>query len=118
LSGVNTEHVLASFAVVPSGAKLKATLTAPSPYDRETGLRFRAYRDTDWPQFNRLQLCTEKIRLAQQTNPVSFRQVNGKWQADLQMEVASIEEKDEDGSSSKKGKDSSETPRNHYWYFV
>ena len=123
LSGVNTEYVMASFAVTTYGAKLKATLSSKAPYDREQGLRFRAYRDTEWRQFNKLQLCTEKIRLAKESVPVTFREVNGKWQADLNLELANImdEEDEEEGQTAEhpaKERKLKESPRNHYWYFV
>ena len=115
LSGVHTEIVLGSFAVTPGGSRLKVRFTSPTPYDMESSLRLRMYRDTEWPEFSRRQLCTEKVQLAKQSAPLNFREVNGKWQADVSMEIHNILAESDDPQRERK---LSDNPRNHYWYFV
>lgn len=108
LSGVNTEYVVTSFAIAPVGAKVKFTLTSPIPYDREVDLSFRIYRDDQWPKFNKLQLCTDKVRLAHKTFHIQFTERNGNWQSETRFEIT--EEDTYQGEKLSK--------RNHYWYFV
>lgn len=125
LSGVNTEVLLASFAVSGYGAKLEGTLVADHMYENERGLQIRAYRDTDWPAFRKATLCTEKIKLAQRTLPVSFRQSeeegegpNKEWQANLYMQLANIGYVLDNSNNSMEEQKKQAQARNHYWYFV
>ena len=75
------------------------------------------YRDTEWPSFHRRQLCTEKVRLAKQSAPITFRQVNGKWEADVNLEIHNILGESH-AEYSQKEQELAENPRNHYWYFA
>jgi hypothetical protein len=115
LSGVNTEIVLASFALLPSGGRFEATLIAAHMYENERSLMVRAYRDTEWRKFLKEPLCTGKTKLAKETRSVTFRQINGKWQADIDMQLGDLERTPTDDPMERKLQ---KNARNHYWYFV
>lgn len=118
LSGVNTEVLLASFAVLPhSGAMVEATFSAPDRYESSQQLHVRAYRDTEWPAFLKEPLCTGKTELAKQSVPIRMAESeSGKWTFFLGMEIANVETTVP--TDDPKERKLVENPRNHYWYFV
>lgn len=105
LDGVHTEHVLTKFAVVPAGGRVTTTFTTKKPYPNDQHVKFRLYKDDDWPKFERATTCREKVLLAQQTNDLDFeRQDEGRFEA----KVLILMFNDKHGDSK----------RPHYWYFV
>ena len=89
LSGVNTEHVLASFAVGKNGGRVTIRIGSEEPYENEQAIKFHIYKEKDWPKFQKATLCTEKVRLAHKTFDLKFLMKGtgalapkgGKWQA-------------------------------------
>ncbi len=106
LSGVNTEHVLTTFAVMPEGGRVEVRLSAKHGYDQSNPLLFRLFRDTDWPAYLRAMTCNEKKKYAMLSHPIVWEHNSEKsvWEATVSTFILN----DMDGSSK----------RNHYWYFV
>jgi Rhodopsin-like GPCR transmembrane domain len=117
LSGVRTEVVLASFSVLPAGARFDLTLTTPTMYENELPVRLHAYRDTEWNAFLKEPLCSNKIRLAKLTHAVAFQldERSKLYMANVTMEISNIRRTANDPIETKLKE---EEPRNHYWYFV
>lgn len=108
LNGRQTEYVLGSFAVIPSGARIDLSMEAQGRYEGAENIRFRAYRDTEWDRYQKLTLCTEKVELAQYLTSFTFMDKHdGTYQVHAKI---NIEEK-HPGTKEK-------AKRNHYWYFV
>ena len=105
LSGLKSDYLLTSFAVVPEGARVQLTMTASSIYEQERFLKLRLYKDTEWAKFQGLQTCTDKIRLAQQSLQVGFDWTESQWKTEV-MQALIINSRD------------GETNRPHYWYVV
>jgi len=113
LSGENSESVLTSFAVVPTGARLSVNLTTGSQmYEDEHYLRFHMFQDTEWPRFLKALTCEDKVKYSMQQQRVSFEFRNNAWTtsraitADLKPPLA----------SDKNMKNNFDRP--HYWYAV
>jgi len=109
LSGVNTEHVLATFAVDTEGAIMTVEFKADKMYENEQALQLRIFRDSDWPAWLKSATCTDKIRKATQSTTLSleYKQGTKKWtSAKTPMLIVNAPD------------DESETGRPHYWYFV
>ena len=80
LSGVNSEKVLGSFAVVPEGALLRLHLTAADTYETEQYLKLRLYNDLAWNKHLKVMTCQEKRLSAVQSYDISFDYLSKKWQ--------------------------------------
>jgi hypothetical protein len=105
LSGIHTEHVLSSYAVMPTGGRIEVKFkTHKEHYKASNPLVFRLYRDTDWPKYLRALTCVEKKRYAVLTKEIEFHQHDENWEGKVETFILN----DADGSSR----------RNHYWYFV
>jgi hypothetical protein len=72
LSGLNTEHVLGSFAISPKGrGVMKVTFTSKDPYKNDArSVRIRMYTDDQWSAFKREPSCGEKVAHATQSEEV------------------------------------------------
>jgi hypothetical protein len=106
LSVDDTEHVLTSFSVVPTGgAVLRLNLTASDMYEDERLLAVYLYRDTEWPTFKSTNMCNHKIRLSQQRQALTFDYVQSKWRTDP-LHIVLVNTKETSGG------------RAHYWYVV
>jgi hypothetical protein len=109
LSGVESDYVLSSFSVLPSGGRVKLHLVTHSPYPDESQLKFRLYRDVEWPQYLKAATCVDKIRHAHLTQDVSFEKDTTedvhKFKAVVNVMLFNSPD---DGVSQ----------RSHYWYFV
>lgn len=89
LSGVNTEHIISSFAVGTQGGRMTLRLGCDDPYPDETHIKLRVYEDTDWKAYRKALVCTDKIKLAKKTIDLRFSfkgdgplaPRGGKWQA-------------------------------------
>lgn len=104
LSGLQSAHVLASFAVLPDGARLSVNFTSPTYYENERFLHFRLYRDVEWPAYLKDQTCMDKIERAQRSQKIAFDYKNKEWSSHQSVLIVNTP----DGSSN----------RPHYWYFV
>jgi hypothetical protein len=106
LSVDDTEHVLTSFSVVPTGgALLRLNLTASDMYEDERLLAVYLYRDTEWPKFKSTHMCNHKIRLSQQRQALTFDYTQNEWRSDA-LSIVLVNTKETSGG------------RAHYWYVV
>ncbi|CAB9501842.1 whole genome shotgun sequence [Seminavis robusta] len=81
LSGVNSEKVLGSFAVLPShGARFSLNLTASNFYESERSLFLRVFNDVAWGRHLTGLTCQEKIRFASNNYNIAFDYIDEKWQ--------------------------------------
>ena len=106
LSGVQSEYVLSTFSVLPSGGRVKLHLVAHGMYEDETQLKFRLYRDVEWPSYLKAATCADRKKYARITQDVSFQKdvEDDNWKATVNVMLFNSP----DGDS----------PRSHYWYFV
>jgi hypothetical protein len=109
LSGHHTEHVLTSFAVLPTGGSVQVNFTVANHgmYEDERFIRLRLYRDVEWPKYLKAKRCKDKVAYAQRQERILFEYVNETWQTPnplLVLIVNTVEEK--------------ERYRPHYWYVV
>jgi Rhodopsin-like GPCR transmembrane domain len=121
LSGVHTEHILTSFAVVPEGAVLEGILSSKQMYENEHALAVRAIRDTEWRKFQKSTLCSERIQLSKYNHPVKFERVDDQYEAKIFQDIDNVIQYGVDhldNSRSKGEQKLADNPRNHYWYFV
>lgn len=73
LSGAKTESTLIKFAIAPSSTgKIDVLLTSYGMYENEQELKMHIFADEEWPSVKRLTLCSQKIRLAQNSVPIVF----------------------------------------------
>src|SRR6476620_10245723 len=72
LSGLKSEQVLSTFSVMPSGGRVKLHLVAHGMYEDESHLKFRLYRDVEWPAYLKATTCIDRIKYARVTQDVSF----------------------------------------------
>ena len=111
LSGVTTEHVLTSFAIRPQGGRVEVWLTLPdgAVYPNDQHLKFRLYRDIEWPRVQKAYTCREKVQHAQMILSVHFDPDDDEVDnPDYVAHEKVLMFNDKDGSSQ----------RLHYWYFV
>ena len=110
LTGEHSEHVLTSFAVVPTGARLSVNLsTGKQMYEEEQYLRFHLFQDTDWPKFQKALTCEDRVRFTLQQQRITFDYIDDKWKAtELQAEI--------DIAKYNPAKAAQQRP--HYWYLV
>jgi hypothetical protein len=102
LSGLNTEYVLASFAVsAKANGYMKVVLTAKTPYIDDRSVRLRMYKDDQWPVYQKTPACVDKIKHAKSEERVVLSPKRGIFTTELLM---TMENRDED--------------RAHYYYFV
>jgi Rhodopsin-like GPCR transmembrane domain len=81
LSGVNSEKVLTSFAVLPDhGARFRLSLTAASMYETERYLKLRLFTDESWGRHLKVLTCQEKVRHAIHSRDIAFDYRDNKWQ--------------------------------------
>ena len=81
LSGVNSEKVLTSFAVMPEyGAKFQLRLKASDMYETERYLKLRLFQDEKWNSHLRVMTCQEKIRHASHSIDIVFDYIDKQWQ--------------------------------------
>ena len=107
LTGAKTEHVLTTFAVVPSGGgMLRVNLTASFMYEDERSLSLYLYRDVEWPQFQKATLCAQKMRFSKQRQSITLDYVDKEWKTS-QMNMLLVNSIDNEGPQ-----------RAHYWYVV
>jgi Rhodopsin-like GPCR transmembrane domain len=110
LSGHHTEHVLTSFAVLPTGGSVQVNFTVANGemYEDERFIRLRLYRDVEWPKYLKATSCKDKVAFAQRQERILFEYVNEtSWQTPnplLVLIVNTLEEK--------------HRYRPHYWYVV
>lgn len=105
LSGLNTEHVLGSFAINPKGrGVMKVTFTSKDPYKNDARtVRVRMYKDDEWSAFKREPSCGEKVPHATQSEEVLMIANKGKgYVAEARAFTM----------------DNSNNERAHYYYFV
>jgi GNAT superfamily N-acetyltransferase len=106
LSGLESHAVLCSFAVLKDGGRVHLEMTASNLYENERFLKFRLYRDVEWPRFQQARTCQDRTRYAQQTLPVSINYSNGQWKSNT-IDVLIV---NTPGNM--------ESSRPHYWYVV
>ena len=83
LTGATTEHVLSTFAVVPTGgAMIRLSLQAKFMYEDERALAVYLYRDTEWPQFQKAALCSQKMRFSKQRQMITFDYKDKEWKTE------------------------------------
>ena len=111
LTGAHTEHVLTTFAVVPTGAVLSLDVTAQFMYEDERLLGIYAVRDTEWPAFQKSQLCAPRTRWAQHHAALTLAYVNDQvWKTETPVFMS---------IGRRKSASSPDPPtRNHYWYII
>ena len=81
LSGVNSEKVLTSFAVMPDyGAKFSLRLKASDMYETERYLKLRLFQDEKWNRHLRVMTCQEKVRHASHSIDIVFDYIDKEWQ--------------------------------------
>eukprot|EP00545_Synedropsis_sp_CCMP1620_P002627 CAMPEP_0119009404 /NCGR_PEP_ID=MMETSP1176-20130426/4339_1 /TAXON_ID=265551 /ORGANISM="Synedropsis recta cf, Strain CCMP1620" /LENGTH=509 /DNA_ID=CAMNT_0006961913 /DNA_START=70 /DNA_END=1599 /DNA_ORIENTATION=+ len=105
LSGVNSEHVLGSFALSPHARGwFDLTLSSEKMYDNEQNLKLQFFTDENWSQFLKATTCDEKVKLAKLSTRLSFdyvRPPTNLWKSAV---TDALHQEKED--------------RTHYWYFV
>mgnify|MGYP000405350900 CR=1 FL=1 len=80
LSGLNSEKVLASFAVRPEhGAFFSLSLTATAMYETERFLKLRLYNDESWTRHLKHMTCNDKIRHAVHSIDITFDYIQEQW---------------------------------------
>lgn len=102
LSGLNTEHVLGSFAV--SANKLghvAVTLKSKDPYQMNKDLYVRLYKDDAWPKYQKASSCTEKAPFSMTNERVSQHKKGRHYEAEIAMPM-----------------DNTNDNRAHYYYVV
>ncbi|GKY98307.1 hypothetical protein MPSEU_000788300 [Mayamaea pseudoterrestris] len=107
LSGLKSEYVLSTFSVMPSGGRVKLHLVSHGMYEDESHLKFRLYRDVEWPAYLQATTCMDRIKHAKITQNVSFVKdlEDDKYKATVNVMLFNSPD---DGAK----------PRSHYWYFV
>lgn len=115
LTGANTEHVLTTFAVVPTGAAMmRLNLTAPRMYEDERLLAVYLYRDVEWPQFQKATLCNHKTRFSKQRQPITFDYIDNQWKS-KPMQVILVNKGADIRNANVEDR---KKERAHYWYIV
>ena len=113
LTGAQTEHVLTTFAVVPTGgAMLSLNLTASFMYEDERSLSVFLYRDVEWPEYLKSTLCTKKTRLSKQRQALTFDYIDEKWKTNP-IQVILVNK----GANRRNPQEENDN-RAHYWYIV
>jgi hypothetical protein len=108
LSGRQTEVVLGSFAVIPTGARFELSMIAYGQYDTPDSVMVRAYRDTEWDIYQKELLCTDKTKHAHYETPLKFmNRQDGTYQVYVRTDISEFDPKT-----------NLKSERNHYWYFV
>jgi hypothetical protein len=102
LSGLNTEHVLGSFAVSPRKmGTLTVEFKSKEPYDQNKDLYVRLIRDDKWNDFKKAPSCTEKVPFSLRNEQVTTERKKGHYEAKIAMELNNHKD---------------DSP--HYYYFV
>jgi len=112
LSGANSEYKVTTFAIRPEGGRLTMNLESKDLHANEMHMKLRLYRDREWAQYKKALTCHDKIKLAQQTNPIEFEynEAESKWVANVL--ILMFNDKLDKEAEGKKFE------RSHYWYFV
>ena len=88
LSGLNTEHVLGSFAVSPRKmGTLKVEFKSKEPYDQNKDLFVRLIRDDKWNEYQKAASCTEKVPFSLTNEQVNTRRIKGHYEGEISMEL-------------------------------
>jgi hypothetical protein len=102
LSGLNTEHVLGSFAISEKKVgHMKVVFKSKEPYQLNKDLFVRLYRDDQWTSYNKAPSCTDKVPFSIKNEPVTTHKVKGHYEAEVTMELNNHKE-----------------DRPHFYYFV
>lgn len=85
---------------------MKLHLVAHDMYENESNLKFRLYRDVEWPSFLKATTCKDRIRYARITEEITFEKdkTDDKWKATVNVMMFDSDDGD--------------NPRSHYWFFV
>eukprot|EP00534_Pseudo-nitzschia_fraudulenta_P004395 CAMPEP_0201128934 /NCGR_PEP_ID=MMETSP0850-20130426/35278_1 /ASSEMBLY_ACC=CAM_ASM_000622 /TAXON_ID=183588 /ORGANISM="Pseudo-nitzschia fraudulenta, Strain WWA7" /LENGTH=453 /DNA_ID=CAMNT_0047398273 /DNA_START=81 /DNA_END=1442 /DNA_ORIENTATION=- len=102
LSGLNTEHVLGSFAVSPRKmGTLKVEFKSKDPYDQNKELYVSLLRDDKWDEYQKAPSCTEKFPFSLMNEKVTMNREKKHYKGEISMELNN--HKDD---------------KAHYYYFV
>ena len=106
MSGLNTEHVLGSFAVSPGNmGTMIVHFKSKDPYSLNKDLKVSLFRDDKWPSYQKAPSCTDKVPFAIQSQSVRSEHVQGHYEAEVAMQLDNKSPKFNDGKT-------------HYFYFV
>lgn len=102
LSGLNTEHILGSFAVSPNKVgHATITFSSKDPYQMNKDLFVRLIRDDKWSSFQKAPSCTDKVPFSSLNEQVTQERKRKSYEAEIAMPL-----------------DNSRDTRSHYYYFV